>query len=262
MPDNDQFIHISGRRLHYRSFGLDTGQIPLVFLHEGLGSVDLWRDFPVDVSSRSGHPGLVYSRHGYGRSDPLRQARPLDYLQREALDVLPVLIDRLVGRPPILIGHSDGASISIVYAGSGRPVTGLVLLSPHVFVEEEGLDSIRDLYQSFPESELPEKMAKYHFDPETTFRGWAEAWLDPGFRSWNIEQYLPEIRCPTLLIQSEDDEYGSVRQLEAIEAQMTGPVERLMIPGAGHSPHLLDPEMVISGTLRFIDSVRSAFPGA
>jgi len=260
MPGSDQYIQISGQRLHYRFLGPDTDETPLVFLHEGLGSIDLWRDFPAEVAARSGHPGLAYSRRGYGQSDPLRQPRPLDYLQREALDVLPTLLDDLVSAPPILIGHSDGASISIVYAGSGYPVAGLVLIAPHVFVEEDGLNSIRAIYESFPGSGLTEKMAKYHLDPEATFRGWAEAWLHPGFRAWSIEEYLLGIRCPVLLIQCVDDEYGSMRQLEAIESQVSGPVERLVVPGEGHSPHLVHPEMVAEGILRFIASVVDSSP--
>jgi pimeloyl-ACP methyl ester carboxylesterase len=159
-----------------------------------------------------------------------------------------------------LVGHSDGASISIIYAGANHAVAGLVLLAPHVFVEDTGLESIRAIEASFSSSDLAEKMAKYHVDPESTFRGWAEAWLDPGFRSWNIEEYLEGIGCPVLLVQCEDDEYGSLRQLDAIEAGVAGPVERMVLPGPGHSPHLLHPEVVTAAVVGFVNSLSQGAP--
>ena len=238
----------------------------MVFLHEGLGSVELWRDFPVDVVRATGHPGLLYSRYGYGWSDPLDAPRTVDYMHREALDVLPELLADHIDTPPILIGHSDGASISIIHAGSRHPVAGLVLLAPHVFVEGPGLENIRDLQASFPGSEMRDKMAKYHVDPESTFRGWAEIWLHPGFRSWNIEAYLSGIDCPVLLIQCEDDIYGTPQQLHAIETQVNGPVERVILPGDSHSAHLAHPETVTATVAEFVEAVeahlRSAPPVA
>lgn len=251
----EDFIVVAGHRLHYRLFEPHLEATPLVFLHEGLGSIDLWRDFPEQVVERSGHPALVFSRYGYGWSDALAETRAFDYLHLEAAEVLPILVDRLLSRPPILIGHSDGASIAIIYAGSGHETAGLVLLAPHVFAEAEGLNSIAAVHGSFPGSEMSEKMVKYHADPAATFYGWADVWLSPEFRTWNLEGYLAKIRCRVLLIQCEEDEYGSLRQLEAIARQVAGPVQTLMVRGSGHSPHLIDPEAVTAATVHFVAGV-------
>ncbi|HJQ76762.1 MAG TPA: alpha/beta hydrolase [Acidimicrobiia bacterium] len=246
------FVDLSGKRLHYVRLGPDHDATPIVFLHEGLGSIELWRGFPEGVVTATGHPGLVYSRYGNGWSDPLTEARPADYMHVEALEVLPELVDRLVGTPPILLGHSDGASIALMYAGSGHAVAGLVLIAPHVFVEPETRTSIASLSDGFPGSDMAAKMSKYHAEPETTFTGWAGVWLSPDFQGWNIEQYLPGVTCPTLLIQGAADEYGTVRQLDAIERGVGGPIRRLLVPGAGHSPHLSHPDQVVDSVVRFI----------
>lgn len=250
--DQATYLEAGGHRLHYRSLGLDSGGAPLLFLHEGLGSVELWRDLPDDLVAATGRPGFVYSRYGNGWSDPLTEPRLPTYMHDEALHTLPDVVDQLVDRPPILIGHSDGASIALIYAGSGHPVEALVLLAPHVFTEPGGLASIAAINDRFPDSDLPERMGKYHTDPEATFRGWADIWLSPDFGDWNIEEYLPGVTGPVLLIQGDEDEYGTTRQLDAIEAAVAGPVERLMVPGAGHSPHLADPDLVTEAAARFI----------
>ena len=246
------FTEIAGRRLHYRWLSPEVAGTPLVFLHEGLGSVDLWRDFPERLVDGSRHPGLLYSRYGNGWSDPLTDPRLPDYMHDEALRTLPEIIDRVVGRPPVLVGHSDGASIALIYAGSGHPVEGLVLLAPHVFVEPESTRQIAALGDGFAASDMPVKMRKYHAHPEATFRGWADVWLSPAFRSWNIEEYLPGIRCPVLLIQGEEDEYGTTRQLEAVESSVPTSVQRLMVAGAQHSPHLSHRDHVVAASSRFI----------
>lgn len=254
---SEEFIDVSGTNLHVRRFDAGSPGVPLVFLHEGLGSVDLWRDFPEAVVAGSGHPGFTYSRHGNGWSWPLSGPRRPDYMHREALDTLPRVVDAIVdGQPPVLIGHSDGASIALIYAGSGHPVQGLVLIAPHVFVEPETIASIAAIRDSFPESELPVKMAKYHTEPETTFRGWADIWLSPAFRDWNIEEYLPGVSCPVLMIQGEADEYGTTRQLDAIDRGLGAPAERLIVPEAEHSPHLKHPEMVTDAVVDFIGRIR------
>jgi pimeloyl-ACP methyl ester carboxylesterase len=253
--DNAEFIDAAGRRLHARWLSPEFAGAPLVFLHEGLGSVELWRAFPAELVTASQHPGFVYSRYGNGWSSPLGEPRPVDYMHTEALHVLPEIIGRVVGQTPILVGHSDGASIALIYAGSGQRAEGLILLAPHVLVEPVGIHGITAIRDGFDESGLGTRMAAYHHQPETTFHGWAEVWLSPGFRSWNIEEYLPAIDCPLLLIQGEEDEYGTMKHVELIEAAVAGPVERLVVPGTGHSPHLADSESVVAAAARFIAAI-------
>lgn len=242
----------AGHELPYVRLGEEFQGTPLVFLHEGLGSIELWRGFPADVVSGARRPGLVYSRHGNGWSSPLTSPREPDYMQREALETLPQVVAELLDEPPILIGHSDGASIAIVYAGAGHPVTGLVLIAPHVLVEDEGLESIGAIRRRFHDSALPEKMAKYHTDAEATFFGWADIWLKPEFRSWNIEEYLTGVDSPTLVVQGDLDEYGTMRQLEAIDRGLRTPARRLIVPEAGHSPHLTHPDLVTDAVVDFV----------
>lgn len=251
--DTADFLDIADRRLHYRWLGDDRSGTPLVFLHEGLGSVELWRAFPAAVVDATGQPALVYSRYGNGWSTPLGEPRGVDYMHDEARTVLPVIIEEEVGPPPILIGHSDGASIALIYAGSGAPVAGLILIAPHVFVEDETVASIARVNEEFHTSDLGEKMAGYHEDPVATFRGWADVWLSPEFRSWNIEECLPAIQAPILLVQGSDDEYGTIGQLDAIDAHVRGPVDRLIVNGARHSPHLSHPDPVLDAVERFVD---------
>jgi pimeloyl-ACP methyl ester carboxylesterase len=250
--EQQNFIEISGDRLHFLWLSPDLDATPLVFLHEGLGSVELWRDFPAEVVQKSGHPGLLFSRSGHGLSDPLIGPRAPDFMHVEALKALPEIIESLVDGPPILVGHSDGASIALIYAGSGFQVEGLILIAPHVFVEPVGVERIAAARRSFPGSDMPAKMARYHSEPVKTFNGWADVWLSPEFQNWNIEEYLPNITCPTLLIQSIDDEYGSLDQLDAIEAGLPGEVERLEVPGTSHSPHLSHRIPVTAATADFL----------
>ena len=247
-----EFIAVAGRRLHHRWLSPDVLDTPVVFLHEGLGSVDLWRDFPAALVEECRHPGFVYSRYGNGWSPRLTEPRPTAYMHTEALDVLPEIIEQVADRPPILVGHSDGASIALIYAGSGHPVEGLVLIAPHVFVEPETIGSIQSLRDSFPHSDLPAKMGNHHQDPKATFYGWADVWLSDGFRSWNIEEFLPAVTCPVLLIQGDQDEYGTVKQLAAIEAATGGTVDGLIVHGAEHSPHLSHPDVVLAAIADFV----------
>ncbi len=211
---------------------------PLVFLHEGLGSLALWRDFPATVAHACGNPAVVCSRFGYGRSDPWPGARELDYMHREALESLPELLDALDVHEPVLIGHSDGASIALIHAGrSGRRVAGLVLLAPHVFVEPISIDGVRAAREAFLTTDLPWRMAKHHDDPEATFWKWNDVWRAPEFAAWNIEDVLPSISVPVLVVQGTGDQYGTVLQVEAIEHGVAGPVERLVLEGCGHVPN-------------------------
>jgi pimeloyl-ACP methyl ester carboxylesterase len=235
------FLSAGGHRLEYSLLRpeAEIADVPtLVFLHEGLGSVALWKRFPAEVVATTGCPALVYSRYGYGKSDKLAETRKVDYMHGEALDVLPEILDQLEIEAPILIGHSDGASIALIHAGSGRrPVRGVVAMAPHVFVEDITVKSIAAAKTTFQNTDLAERLGRYHDDVVSTFWGWNDIWLHPDFLRWNIKEYLPDIRCPVLLIQGEDDQYGSAAQVEVIARQVSGPAEIVMLPDCAHSPH-------------------------
>jgi pimeloyl-ACP methyl ester carboxylesterase len=236
-----EFLQLGGHRLEYSLLRPDVEKsaVPtLVFLHEGLGSVALWKRFPAEVVAATGCRALVYSRYGYGKSDRLTAPRKVDYMHREALDVLPEILDQFRIDSPVLIGHSDGASIALIHAGAGRrPVRGVVAMAPHVFVEDITVQSIAEAKTTFQNTDLGERLGRYHDDVDSTFRGWNDIWLHPDFRHWNIEGYLPDIRCPLLLIQGEDDQYGTGAQVEAIARLVSGPVQTLLLPDCAHSPH-------------------------
>lgn len=232
------FIDIDGVRLEYRAIVGDAGHPTLVFLHEGLGSLELWRDFPDELARRAGAPALVFSRRGYGRSDPLAGPRGVDFMNREALDVLPGLLDRLGIARPWLIGHSDGASIALIHAAlSSRPVSGLALMAPHVIVEDVSVASIARVRERYRDGDLRQRLAKYHDHVDDAFLGWADAWLLPEFRAWTLVDLCRNIHCPVLVIQGENDEYGTSAQVELIAAAVRGPVETRLLTACGHSPH-------------------------
>ncbi|MGH2946094.1 MAG: alpha/beta fold hydrolase [Solirubrobacteraceae bacterium] len=232
------FVEIDNRRLEYEALDGDPRRPGLVFLHEGLGSVALWRDFPARVAAATGRRALVYSRLGHGRSDPPGAPRTPRFMHEEALDVLPALLDRFDVREPVLVGHSDGASIALIHAGTaGRPVAGLVLLAPHVFVEDVSIEGITAARRAFEQTDLPERMSRYHRDAHATFRSWNDIWLAPEFRDWSIEDTLKGVSCPVLLVQGDRDEYGTLEQLAAIESGVRGSTERLVLP-SGHAPQL------------------------
>src|ERR1700690_3010549 len=205
--------------------GGNPGATELVFLHEGLGSISLWKDFPARVAANTGCSVTVYSRYGSGNSDVLTEPRPVTYMHAEALQVLPDLLALLHIENPILIGHSDGGSITLIYAGTHDPVRGLVLLAPHVFVEDLSVASIAEAKVKFETTDLRVKLGRHHRGPARTFWGWNDIWLHPDFRHWNIEEYLPRITWPILAIQGLDDEYGTMAQVQAIARQAHGPVE-------------------------------------
>jgi pimeloyl-ACP methyl ester carboxylesterase len=248
------FVTIQGHRLEYALIPATDPHAPsLVFLHEGLGSLALWKDFPAKVAAATGCRTLVYSRYGYGWSDALMEPRRVDYMHDEAMLALPELLDALGIAEPVLIGHSDGASIALLHAGgTPRPVRGLVLMAPHVFVEEMTIRSIAAAKTVFAMSDLAVRMARYHRDPENVFRGWNDIWLHPEFRAWNIEAYLAAVRCPVLLIQGADDEYGSLAQLDAIEHGVAGPVERLVLADCRHSPQRDQEAATLRALARFV----------
>ena len=233
------FVTVRERRIEYRVVLGPAGPCPtLVFLHEGLGSMGLWRDFPDKVARRLGAPALVYSRFGYGESDELLDKRTPSFMHEEALEILPQLLDQLEIRHPLLIGHSDGASIALIHAAAAkRPVSGIACMAPHVFVEPIGLDSIAKIRETYFKTDLKQRLAKYHARVDDAFLGWADVWLEPEFRAWSIEDLIDDIAAPVLLIQGRDDEYGTLAQLDRIEARAKVPVSRLVLDRCGHAPH-------------------------
>lgn len=248
--------------------GLEVERIPsstslrsptLVFLHEGLGSISAWRDFPAKLAEACALPAMIYSRAGYGGSDGTSLPRPLDYMQREAIDVLPKLLDTLAIDDAILFGHSDGASIALVYAATehgGARTRGLLLEAPHVFCEEKAVRAIAIARDEFLHRRLRERLARHHGpNTDAAFWGWNDAWLAPGFRSWSIESFLPEVRCPVLVIQSDDDPYGTLRQVDAIESECSGTVSRMILEQCGHAPHRDHFDQVIARSARFVRSL-------
>lgn len=248
-------ISAAGRRLEcawIEGAGVAPALPTLVFLHEGLGSIRQWRDFPEKVARATGCRALVYDRYGYGNSEVLREARVgVEFMHDGALNELPELLENLGIADPILIGHSDGASIALIHAGTYQ-VRGVAVMAPHVFIEDICVDSIQKATNQFQTSDLAERLGKYHRNARKTFHLWADAWLDPEFRKWNIEEYLPRIKCPVLAIQGEDDEYGTMAQLDAIAAQVGGPCELLKLPACGHSPHKDQPEKVLKVLVEFV----------
>jgi pimeloyl-ACP methyl ester carboxylesterase len=255
------YLTAAGHRLEFAWHGPAPGEAPtIVLLHEGLGSVSAWRDFPARLSAATGMGALVYSRWGYGKSDPVSLPRPLSYMHDEALSSLPEVLDAAGVRSCVLFGHSDGGSIAIVFAGSGLPqverVRGLVLEAPHVFVEDVSVKSIADAREAYRATDLRARLERHHgTNVDGAFRGWNDAWLDPGFRAWNIETYLPRVHVPTLVLQGEDDAYGTLAQVDAIERGSGGPVKRLILPRCGHAPHRDRPDEVLEGTVAFVASL-------
>jgi pimeloyl-ACP methyl ester carboxylesterase len=247
------FIDAVGHRLEFLHIAGDAARPTLVFLHEGLGSVAMWRDFPAKLAQATGAPAIVYSRFGYGRSDPLTGPREVRYMHEEALVALPVVREKLGLDDVILVGHSDGASIALVHAGSGQwPVRALVLEAPHVFVEDISIAGIEAAREAYAATDLRQRLARHHDNVESAFRGWNDAWLDPAFRAWNIEEYLPGVRCPVLAIQGEDDQYGTLAQVAAIERGVAGPFEKLVLAKCGHSPHRDQEQAVLAAMTDFI----------
>ncbi len=248
------FVQADGRSLEYACYGPDPKSAPTFFmLHEGLGCVRLWRDFPKMVSQSTGFGVFTYSRAGYGQSDAVTLPRPLDYMTKEAQDVLPDVLNSIGLRHGILLGHSDGATISAIYAGSVSDlrIRGLILIAPHFFAEEVGLVEIAQAKEMFETSDMKLKMAKYHRNPEVAFRGWNDAWLHPDFRSWNVSDVIDHLRIPVLAIQGEDDQYGTLAQISEIEDRINSPFEKLILSGCAHSPHLNQPAKTLAVITEF-----------
>ncbi len=233
------------------------GKAVLVFLHEGLGSIKQWRDFPRKLAAATGCPALVYDRYGYGQSEVLQEARrTVEFMHDEALSSLPDLLGELRIDKPILVGHSDGASIALIYAGAGHAVRGVAAMAPHVFIEPLCLASIHKAKNLFESTDLARKLGRYHRDARKTFYGWADVWLDPQFKGWDIrDDYLPAIRCPVLAIQGHEDEYGTMRQLDHLERRAGGACELLKLEDCGHSPFRDQPEKTLAAVTAFVKKI-------
>lgn len=234
------------------------GGTTLVYLHEGLGSITHWRETPEAIANAVGRPGLVYSRQGYGHSTPVQVPRPLSYMHDEAARLKEVLAAALI-QDAILIGHSDGASIALIATGAGHvSPRALVLIAPHVFVEDVSVASIAAAADAFSAGDLRGKLARHHADVSGAFWGWNRAWLDPDFRAWNLEELLPAITVPILIVQGDADEYGTIAQVEAIRAGVAGPVSVEIVAGAGHAPFRDAPDLVHVRIAEFVRSVQGA----
>ena len=252
------FLSAGGKRLEWAGFGERRGNGPvIVLLHEGLGCVALWRDFPRQLAAATGLAVFAYSRAGYGQSDGCDLPRPLDYMTREAVEVLPGVLDALGAGRVILMGHSDGATIASEHAGRVRDarVAGLVLMAPHFFAEPMGLAEIARAKSAFEATDLREKMARYHRDPDMAFRGWNDAWLDPDFARWNVAASIERIAVPALVIQGREDQYGTLAQVEAFERCSQAPVDVLVLDECRHAPHFDQPGEVIGAVKGFAESV-------
>ena len=242
-------------RIEYQWVGVTNAAAPtLVFLHEGLGSVALWKEFPDTLCQRLQMRGLVYSRPGYGSSTP-RNANDYwgkDFMHQQAWEVLPTLLATLNVQSPWLLGHSDGGSIALLYASRfTEQCAGAIVVAPHIMVEDISIRSISEARQAYHQRGLREKLARYHEDVDSAFLGWNDAWLSPAFRDWSIESELSSIRCPLLAIQGEQDEYGTLRQITDIKEHLPH-TQLLALANCGHSPHRDQPEALMKAITEFI----------
>ncbi len=251
-------VVVDGKRLETLSIEpCDAPAETIVMLHEGLGSIALWKDFPQQLATRTGCRVLAYSRYGHGNSEKLAQKRPVKFMHYEGEVVLPELLDKLNVAQPILLGHSDGGSIALIFAGKypERP-RALILEAPHVFVEDLSVTSIAAAKVAFQTTNFRTRLGTYHSDVDATFWGWNDIWLDPRFRAWNIESYLESIRCPVLCIQGEEDEYGTRAQVDAIKAQVPW-TEIVMLPNCRHSPHRDQRDMALEKMAGLVARIRN-----
>ena len=257
-----------GKALEFMCFGLAPSDAPtIVSLHEGLGCAALWRDFPARLAEATGWGVCVYSRAGYGQSDLADLPRPLDYMTREAVEVLPEVLEAIGFQRGVLMGHSDGATIAAIHAGSveDHRVRGLVLMAPHFFTEEMGLAEIAKAKETYETGDLRDRMARYHRDPDNTFRGWNDAWLHPDFRTWDVSEVIDYLRIPTLAIQGAGDQYGTLAQIEELETRSYAPVDVVVLEACRHAPHQDQPEATLASVGDFIarlERIEKAQPDA
>jgi len=256
---------IGASELEYRAIGPAPDQAAtVVMLHEGLGSVGLWGEFPDRLAKATGCGVFVYSRAGYGASTPVKLPRPLDYMHIEALDVLPKLLDQIGFRRGLLLGHSDGASIAAIYAGAHQDhrVQGVAMIAPHFIVEDVSVTSIAEIKTAYETTSLKAKLARWHKDVDNAFYGWNGAWLDPKFRDWDISEYLAYIRVPVAILQGMDDEYGTMRQVAIAQEECYCPVDVTVVPGAGHQPHREAPGATLDAISDFANAVLRVHDGS
>jgi pimeloyl-ACP methyl ester carboxylesterase len=250
------FLDLPPMRLEYRMIGPRPDAAPtIVMLHEGLGSVAIWGKFPEMLAAATGAGVFVYSRAGYGNSSPGKLPRTVSFMHEEATEVLPRVLAAIGFQRGILLGHSDGASIAAIYAGSVQDhrVRGLVLIAPHFFIEEMGLAEIRRAREAFAAGPLREKLKRWHADVDCAFRSWSEPWLDPQFRKWDITEALGYIRVPMLIVQGEKDQYGTLGQVETAQEECFCPVEAAVLPGIRHDPCREAPELTLKTVADFIN---------
>jgi len=249
-------LNLDGRRFEYRFVGQDAANgADLVMLHEGLGSVSMWRDFPERLAQATGCRTLLYSRHGYGGSSPLDAPRTVDYMHEEARIWLPAILARLGIRRPVLFGHSDGASIALIHAaGAKSEIAGIIALAPHVKVEDLTVRSIAAAKTAYLETDLRRRLSRHHADVDSVFWGWNRIWLEPQFRAWNIEDLLASIRCPILAIQGQDDEYGTLAQIASIK-RAAPDSSVLVLSSCRHSPHRDQPQAVLDAAREFVSGL-------
>ena len=253
---DEGFLALGDMRLEYRMIGPRPDAAPtVVMLHEGLGSVGLWGDFPDQIAAATGAGVFAYSRAGYGKSTGARLPRTTAFLDEEARQVLPPVLETIGFQRGLLLGHSDGGSIAAIYAGSVQDhrVRGLVLIAPHFFAEKMGLDEIRRARKSFVAGGLRERLTRWHDDVETAFYSWNRPWLDPAFETWDITETLGYIRVPILIVQGENDQYGTIRQIEAAQEECFCPVEVALLPGIRHVPYREAPELTVKIVADFIN---------
>jgi pimeloyl-ACP methyl ester carboxylesterase len=252
-------VQVNGVALEVERFPgtTDAKLAPIVFLHEGLGSVAMWRDWPRQVCEATGRQGFVYSRRGYGRSDSISDVRGSgrlkpDYMHREAIDVLPTLLDELGIESPVLLGHSDGGTISLIHAAH-FPVHACIVMAPHVIVEDVSVRSIEEARTAFAQTELRGRLAKYHDDVDCAFWQWNDIWLDPAFRSFDIRSECRHITAPVLAMQGKDDPYGTLAQIDEIHP--AGRITREVLENCGHSPHRDQPALTTELIAKFLTKV-------
>ncbi|HSR76092.1 MAG TPA: alpha/beta hydrolase [Xanthobacteraceae bacterium] len=253
-PSGNGMFDLGDQQLEYRSIGPRSNAAPtLVLLHEGLGCVALWNDFPERLAAATGLGVFLYSRAGYGASSTIALPRPLSYMHHEAREVLPRVLQAIGFQRGLLIGHSDGASIATIYAGSTEDhrISGLVLIAPHFFVEDMGLAAIAQAKVAFESGDLRQRLARWHQNVDAAFKGWNGAWLDPGFRAWDITDALAYIRVPVAIIQGVDDQYGTQRQIAVAEEECYCPVEVTLLEGVQHAPQRESPDRVVQVIAEF-----------